>query len=311
MANKIIKVPVSDVDGLSKDGGYSLRYRVVSKDGNRKSQWSEIVNIKYANSVNSGQATSSTLSFYERISSLNSAPILAYYNDLSSLDPNNYLDPHTFATPVPYDVSQVNVFLDPDTYIKSIIKISDNTNGLLEYSWDSLEKYAKNVQQKFDVYLSFEDSTGWSAWSFAGTTTSNIFSFTSPTTPVQRVQAAVFLSAYPKLDNIYGEETNFVSISPTFNVYRDSGPASLTIWSGSAGHYTATLSGLAEPFPLTGFAGRRVYADTSGLSNDRAAFGEAMVTVKSRATPPTNTVILQSNILISGTASTVHNISLV
>ena len=72
MANKIIKVPVKDIDGLNKDGGYSFRYRIVSKDGNRKSEWSEITTINYEGSLDNGAVTAYPLSFYERIASNNS-----------------------------------------------------------------------------------------------------------------------------------------------------------------------------------------------------------------------------------------------
>ena len=313
MANKIIKVPVKDVDGLNKDGGYSLRYRIVSKDGNRKSQWSEIVNINYTNANNDGtQVSGKSLSFYERLNSANSAPSLTYYNTASSADPDNYKDPHDLD--LPYDIKQVIHNLNPDFllengYINSGISISKDTEGVLEYTWDSLEKHADFLQQKFDVYLSFRTETdGWQDWIFAGTTTGNTFSFVAPTGRMQYVQAALFISSYPKLDNIYGQETNFVSISPYFCIYRDVGPVTVTAGSAPAtgGKYTATITLLDENFPLYGWANRKVYADSTATLGGRNAFPEDTVV---RARGGTTSFIVEASTAIS--SGTVYEISLV
>lgn len=313
MANKIIKVPVKDIDGLNKDGGYSFRYRIVSKDGNRKSEWSEITTINYEGSLDNGAVTAYPLSFYERIASNNSAPILAYYNEASPTDANNYLDPHTLTissvVTQPYEVSQVTNFLDIDTYITSSITTSKDSEGVLEYKWGSLQKYDDFLQQKFDVYLSFRTETdGWGGWSFAGTTTENTFSFNAPSGPLQYVQAAVFISSYPKLDNIYGQETNFISISPPFNVYRnDDGP--VTVVAGTApatgGKYTATISGLTENFPANGWNDRKVYADSTVLGGGRTGFPEDTI-VRSRSSA--TSFVVEASTAISGTK---YNISLV
>ncbi len=60
MANKIIKIAVKDIDGLQSNGEYRLRYRIKSKDGTRKSEWSDIANLSYPLNDN-GQVSS----FYE------------------------------------------------------------------------------------------------------------------------------------------------------------------------------------------------------------------------------------------------------
>lgn len=230
MANKIIKIPVTDIDGLRSDGGYSFRYRITSKDGNRTSEWSDLSTISY----NTDLAFGNVQSFYERQGS--SRPYLFYYDTTyvppgSPTNPNNYLDPHTLG--IGYSPASVSYVISTDHYITSSIKISEDTEGVLEYSWASLANLPYPGQQKYDVYLSYRDATsGWGGWKFAGTTTANVFSFTSPL-PGQYVQAAVFLSSYPKLDNIYNQPMNFVSISSIFNVYRDEGSATITA-SGTA-----------------------------------------------------------------------------
>ena len=200
--------------------------------------------------------------------------------------------------------------IDVDTYINSGISISKDVQGVLEYKWDSLQKYANFLQQKFDVYVSFRTETdAWGSWTFAGTTTANTFSFTAPPGPIQYVQAAVFISSYPKLDNIYGQETNFISISPIFNIYRnDAGP--VTVVAGSApatgAKYTATISGLTENFPEFGWAGRKVYADVSGSSGGRTGFPEDTI-VRSRTNATTFVVEASTSI---GSSSR-YNLSLV
>lgn len=301
MPNKIVKIPVSEVDGLLSTGGYSLRYRVKSKDGSRKSDWSEISNIYYQTDIANGKI----YSFYERMGF--GRPRLAYYNLSNPSDVNNNTDPHDLPTSSAYNLASVFEFLT-NQYVTSSISISEDTEGLLTYTWDSLETYP--VNQKFDVYLSFRDSAnGWSGWSFAGTTLANTFSFTSPYQG-QYVQAAVFLSSYPKLDNIFQQETNFVSISSQFNVYRDAGASNLAtrVAAPTGGKATAQITGLAETFPTSGYSGRRVYADTSATSGDRAAFGEAKVVVRRRLS---NTSIeVESNVDFAADI-TIYNLSLV
>lgn len=292
MANKVIKIPVSTVEGLRSDGGYSLRYRIVSKDGNRKSQWSEVSNINFQTDIAFGDV----YSFYERLgygkAVLDSAS--------TSLDPhptNAYSPTHVFQNLAPLGYN-----------ITSSITISEETEGILNYSWGSLEGYP--VLQKFDVYLSYRDAAnGWSSWSFAGTTTANNFSFASPYQG-QYVQAAVFLSSFPKLDNIYHNEINFISISSQFNVYRDTGPANLGTRAAAptGGKATARITNLAESFPTTGYSGRRVYADTTGTSGDRAAFGDAKVTVRSRVSATEIEVESNINFPID---KVIYNVSLV
>jgi hypothetical protein len=313
MTNKIIKIPISDVDGLRSDGGYSLRYRIVSKDGNRKSEWSDLTNINYESDLTYGYIKS----FYERQGF--GKPYLSYYNTTyvppgGTPDPNNYLDPHTIGTTggIAYSVPSVSYLLNSDQYITSSISIPEDTEGVLTYSWGSLENLPYPPEQKFDVYLSYRDATfGWSDWSFAGTTTSNNFSFTSPSQG-QYVQAAVFLSSYPKLTNIYNQPMNFVSISSQFNVYRDAGSSTITASAtapAAGGKYSATITNLNEAFPTTGYSGRRVYADSGASTHDRAAFGDAKVTVKSRVSTSTTSIIVESNTVLPTT--TLYNVSLI
>lgn len=309
MANKIIKIPVSSIDGLNENGGYSLRYRIASKDGNRKSEWSDITNINFATDIGFGYV----YSFYERLGFGKAR--LEYYNLAAPLDANNFKDPHSVLIGSPaqeqaYSITSVFRFLPQGDRIDSSISISQDTEGILTYSWDSLERYGTYAQQKFDVYLCFrDDASGWGNWNFAGTTTANSFSFTSPLQG-QYVQAAVFLSSFPKLDNIYHNETNFVSISSPFNVYRDSGVASVSSWTvpGTGGKYSATLSGLAEKFPANGWQGRKVYADTTASSKDRGAFVEALVTVKRRISDSSIEIETSNS---GATTGNIYNVSLV
>lgn len=292
MANKVIKIPLADVDGLKAEGGYDLRYRIVSKDGTRKSEWSEISSINFQTDIAFGQV----YSFYERLGY--GKPLLEAATTQTDPHPTNGYNPaYVFTNLAPFDYN-----------VKSSISISEDTEGILTYSWDPLDKYP--VSPKVDVYLSYRDAAnGWGGWNYAGTTSSTSFSFISPYQG-QYVQAAVFLSSFPKLDNIYHNETNFVSISSAFNVYRDVGAATIgTVTAKTAGtRATAIISSLAETFPLTGWSERRVYADTTALSRDRNAFGEAKVTVIERIS---NTSIrVASNVdFVSGT--TIYNVSLI
>jgi hypothetical protein len=294
MANKVIKVPVKDIDGLSEAGGYSFRYRISSKDGNRKSEWSDIININYQTDIAYGHI----YSFYERLG----------FGRANLESETTKVNPHPTN---PYDPLYVFTNLAPYGYnIASSISLSEDNEGILNYTWDSLERHGDYANQKFDVYLSFRSAAdGWSEWSFAGTTTSNTFSFASPLQG-QYVQAAVFLSSFPKLNDIYHNETNFISISNQFNVYRDAGPANLGTRTAKATgtKATARITSLAENFPSAGWSGRRVYADSSATGGDRNAFGEAKVVVVRKVSD--TEIEVESNVNFAADI-TIHNVTLV
>lgn len=274
MANKIITIPVSDIDGLQSTGAYRLRYRIKSKDGIRKSEWSDLATLSYPLN-GSGQVSS----FYEMYVPPYQRPSLSS----TSLD-----DPHPSNAYAVTDVS----YLIGTGYITSTIKSSEDDSGVYTYSWSGVEDYP--VAKNFDVYLSWKTSAGtWSNWSLAGTTTSTEFSFKKPVATHQYVQAAVFLSSYPKLTNIFGYlgEITFVSISPAFSTYYD---ASATVGTPSGtGPYRATITGLTSLPSTSVISGRRVFA-TADVGN----FGTGAVTVVS--TSGTSMVVTSPNTLVAG-----------
>jgi hypothetical protein len=282
VANKIIKIAVKDIEGLQSSGEYRLRYRIKSKDGTRKSEWSDITNLSYPINEN-GQVSS----FYELYVPTSGRP---------NLSDGAGDDPHPSNG---YTVSTVNSAIDAAKYVKSSITPLTDDSGIYTYSWSSIDDYP--VTQKFDVYLSWKSTTAWSDWIFSGTTTANNFSFKKPLSTYQFVQAAVFLSSYPKLTNIYGTlaETTFVSISPTLSTYSSSTTGTIGSLTGS-GPYRATITGLTN-LPASGvISGRRVFA-TSGSGN----FGSGAVTVVSTSSE-ISMVVTSPNIINTGTVTDVR-----
>ena len=284
MANKIVKIPISEIQGLRTDGSYLLRYRVKSSnDGLLFSEWSEPYKLSFPSNTN-GQISS----FYELY--------VPPYGLRPILDNGSNLDPHPSNG---YTITVVTAGLNDSTYIKSSIVPPSDDSGIYTYSWSSLEAYP--VTQKFDVYLSWKSTTAWSDWTFAGTTVANNFSFKKPDSSYQYVQAAVFLSANPKLTNIYGHlaETTFVSISPTLSTYTSSTTGTIGSKTGS-GPYRATITGLTNLPASSVISGRRVFA-TAGGGN----FGSGAVTVVS-TNAGTEMVITSPNDITVGTVTNVR-----
>lgn len=243
MANKIIKIAVKDIDGLKTGGEYELRYRIKSKDGTRKSEWSDITNLSYPLNDN-GQVSS----FYE----LYVSPY-----DRPNLSDGAGADPHPSNS---YVVETVNPVIT-----SSIVPPSDDS-GIYTYSWGSVAEYP--VTQKFDVYLSWKSGSTWLDWTFAGTTTSNNFSFKKPNSTYQYVQAAVFLSSYPKLTNIYGPlaETTFVSIANRISTYYSATGSVTSTGVTGAPPYRTTITGLSGLPSTKDISGRKVFATDNGGS---------------------------------------------
>lgn len=284
MPNKVIKISIKDIEGLQSDGGYKLRYRIKSKDGLRKSEWSEIANLSYP--INTYGVVSS---FYE----LYFPPVVGYFGR-PNLANTNSEDPHPSNG---YAVSTVRSYISPTQYITSAISYLEDDTKLYTYGWTVPSDFKGN--KLFDVYLSWKyTATGWSDWEYAGTTNETSFSFLKPDSTAQYVQAAVFLSSNPKLTNIFGAEgeTTFISISPTFSTYQDVGNSTLSTVTtpSSGGKYFGTISSLAEAVP-TGIDGRRVFSDT-------ATFDGKKITVKSRTA--TTIVVESSTAFGSSTATT-------
>jgi hypothetical protein len=291
MVNKIVKIPVADINGLRSDGGYSFRYRIKSTDGSRKSDWSELTNLSFPLS-DSG----STKSFYELyvggVPGFGSRPVLS---DGSNADPHD--------SNAAYSVATVITDIGIDNFIKSAITSAEDDSEIYTYSWSSLAEYP--VNQTFDVYLSWKTGSTWSDWAYSGTTTSNNFSFKKESLTAQYVQAAVFLSSYPKLTNIYGNipEITFVSISPAYSTYYDAA-ATVQAQSGtSPGPYKATISNLANVPSTATISGRRVFVDDNLL-------GSGAVTVVSTSGGNTMIVRSENNINTTGGNVTVYNLRL-
>lgn len=285
MTIKTVKIPLSDIDALQQDG-YLFRYRIKSKDGSRKSEWSPLVSLKFPivdiisndNSVQSGR-----LSFYERALG-DGRPILT---DAANLDPH----PSN-----PYSTSVVATFLS--NYNNSNIESSGDGTGLYTVKWNEVPS---TVRQSFDIYLSWRTSatatpaSSWTDWEYAGTSNTNSFSFKKPDITYQYVQAAIYLSSYPKLTNIYKQEENFVSITPTFTVYNATASSTLSAWTstgtGASIVWTATIT-VPETLPSTTSFGKqflnaKVFGEKNGV--DLSSSG---VTIRQRT--GNNTLVLES-----------------
>jgi hypothetical protein len=285
MANKIVKIPVSEIDGLRSDGSYKLRYRVKSKDGSRKSDWSEIQTVSFPLDF-----LGKTTSFYELYVAPLSRPILS--NGFDNLNPH---------PTDPYDISIISAAMGVGEFLVSTISYPQDDSGIYTVSW----KYPTSslIAQNFDVYLSWKTTAdGWKDFQYAGTTSSNNFSFKKDDSTAQSVQAAIFLSSYPKLPDAYGStaEITFVSMTPVFETYQDVGSSTLstvtTPAAGSGGKYYGTITAINETFPV-GCVGRRVF-ESSG------AFADKTITVKSRGTNGGSLTVESSSAFGSSSATT-------
>ncbi len=283
MGNKIVKIPVSEIQGLRSDGSYLLRYRVKSNDGALFSEWSEPYKLQFPlNTL--GQISS----FYELY--LNAArPVL----ENSQASPT---DPHPTN---PYDIVVVTSSMGVDQYIESSISPSGETHGSYTYKWTLPNT---PTVQSFDVYLSWKDSSGsWLDWTYAGTTSGDSITFVKPQQTYQAVQAAVFLSSTPKLTNIFNNdgEITFVSISPEYSTYYAATGLIGTV-SGS-GPYTASVSTLSTTIPVgKKIEGRRVYADSAVAPvSPIGSFGSGVVTILER-TSSTSVKISSTAVITAG-----------
>jgi len=188
---RTIKIPISDISSIQNDGDVLLRYRVVSKDKTKNSHWSRIYRVTPFDS-DTGIAA---LSGY-------STPFL--------------VDGHP-GSAVTYADSA------PDLYMQSSITRGGLGSDSFVCSWSP---NPNSTTKNFDVYLSWKTSTAWTDWTFAGTTSSNSFSFQRPFDytldyTYQYVQAAITVSAFPKLTNI-GDNSGInilLSISPSFSTW--------------------------------------------------------------------------------------------
>ena len=277
MANKIVKVPVSEIDGLRSDGAYIFRYRIKSKDNSRKSEWSEPQKLNFPN--NWYGATSSAYELY--FSGEGNRPNIANSSDE---------DPHPTSA---YAVSDVSGGIQTG-YINSEITYAEDDSQIYTYKWTVPAE--SKINKTFDVYLSWKNNSGsWGNWQYAGTTTGDSFAFSKPVTNYQYVQAAVFLSSNPKFTNIYktGAEITFVSISPLYSTYYDASGTVGTLT--GTGPYRATITNLANLPSTANCKGRRVFDtdDTGGGS-----LGDGPVTVVS--TSGTSMVVTSPNPFTAG-----------
>ena len=171
-------------------------------------------------------------------------------------------DPH--ASGEPYDISIVTTDMSGNEFITSSITYAEDDSQVYTYSWTSLAEYP--VNQSVDVYLSWKTGSTWSDWEYSGTTTSNNFSFAKKDLTAKYVQAAVFLSSYPKFTNIYGNvpEITFVSICTPYSTYHDASGTIGSITGTSPGPYKATITGLASVPYTKLISGRRVFGEANG-----------------------------------------------
>lgn len=264
------KIPISEIDSVLSDGTILLRYRIRSKDKNKNSHWSKIHKVELGTS----------------------------FSEL-----NGYLLPTLTDN---HPTSAVTYSSSTD-YMQSEITRSKVGSNVFTYSWTPKNTYA--TTKNYDVYLSWKDAvTNWTDWEFAGTTSANSFSFQRPSgnTSYQFVQAAVTVSAFPKLTNI-GDNSGInilLSLSPILYIfYSVSGTVASAAGPDASGFYTATVNTLSTGFQALSSAnnnnGIAITAEVNGGS-----FGSGQVTVTAR--PSATSITVRSNSAF--TNGTVSNI---
>jgi hypothetical protein len=279
MTNKIVKIPVSDINGLVSTGKYVLKYRVKSKDGSRVSDWSSPITVNFPK--NEKGQTSSILELYSGLT--------AYTRALVS---TAGADPHPS-----------NGYAQPSTgYSASISKPEIDAGASAPYdtqytcSWKIPTEL--QINKTYDIYVSWKDNTAvWSDWQFLGTTTSDSLTFDRLNTSVQYVQMAIFASSFPKYDNIFSQgETTFLAMTPVESVWQGAngtlGTVSTVAVDGLyTGIITITTASPAGDFPLGNkYIGRRIFADSGlGTGNGgvvRVAARTSAISIKVTSTQP-------------------------
>jgi hypothetical protein len=266
---KTVKIPIIDINSVQKDGNALLRYRVVSKDKNKKSSWSKI----------------------EKVVLVDSDGGFSYLNGYSA----QFLVDNHPGSAVGYD----NLATSADFMESEITRPKTGTNTFI-YSWTPNETFA--TTKNFDIYLSWKDATtNWTDWQFAGTTSANSFSFQRPNlnSSYQFVQAAVTVSAFPKLTNI-GDNSGIsilLSLSKILYIfYSLTGTVSSAAGPDSSGFYTATVGSLSTPYQtpnsVNNFIGFNITA-TPAASAPVGSFGSGVVTVTGR--PSSTSITVRSN----------------
>lgn len=265
MANKIVSIPVSEIDGLLSGGKYIFQYRIKSKDGNRVSDWSSAIVLPYP--VGPSGSTSSILELYAG----GAAP---------DLTDNHALSGTAYAIPT-------------SSFPASITK-SEQDESLYVCSW-SIPEYVK-INQKFDVYISWKDSNGWRDFAYSGTTTANNFTFERVDSDVQYVQVAIFASSYPKYTYFKNNaEQTFLAMTPAESVWQGASGTLGTITNNNP-YSTGTITGIpsAQAFPAgSKYVGRRIFAD-SGLPSN------AVIKAASRGTSGLSITITSTGTLTAG-----------
>jgi hypothetical protein len=187
-----IRIPLSTIDSVQQNGKFLLRYRVVSKDKNKKSHWSKIYEVDPKKSF-------SELNGFTK-------PILQVFgeSDIQYSSPpglgSEYIDS---------DLVRSNV--GSDSYILSW-SIKDSSSNL----------------SNFDVYVSWGywdssmESTYWKQFSYAGTTPTNTFAIQRLKRNINLSTTAVsfsnpYLTFYTESDHglVEGEQISITDTQPT------------------------------------------------------------------------------------------------
>jgi hypothetical protein len=256
---KRVAIPINEIDSVHQDGTIELRYRISSKDKNRNSHWSKIYKVDPGVSF-------SELSGY-------------LFPTLEDNHPSSAV---------------VHALYPSSSYMQSRIVRNGVGGDVFTYTWTPKSNGA--TTRNFDVYISWKTPTAWQDWEFVGTTSSNSFSFQRPdgNTSYQFVQAAVTVSAFPKLTNI-GDNSGaniFLSLSPILYIFYSATGTVASAAGPTNGFYTATVSSLS-----TGFQSLSSSNNNNGIAitatPGTGSFGTGQVTVTDR--PTSTSITVRSN----------------
>ena len=189
---KSVRIPLSTIDSVQQNGKFLLRYRVVSKDKNKKSHWSKIYEVDPKTSF------SELNGFTKPILQISGESDILYVGTPGL--GNEYIDS---------DLSRSNI--GSDSYVLSW-SIKDSSSNL----------------SNFDVYVSwgywdsFNESTYWKEFSYAGTTPANTFAIQRLKRNIKLSTTAVsfsnpYLTFYTESDHglVEGEQVLITDTDPT------------------------------------------------------------------------------------------------
>jgi hypothetical protein len=205
---KKVTIPIKDLPAMTADNKYLVRYRVVSDDRNRISQWSPLYTVKvpYITKTISNISASGTKVTYTTLTPHNFS--VGDIVTISDTNPTKYSYVSTTITDVGSTTQFSVASTDTGSYVDNAGLARVNLGGEILKSLSVSGKTANLTwtmpdtitNKSFDVYARTQTGSpaAWGDYVFQGTVTSNTFSMIA-TAAASRIQFLVQASTDKKV----------------------------------------------------------------------------------------------------------------